>query len=60
MQVGSPGQIESELISNSWMTLKTNSEFIFDESVTNKWNDAYKLLGINPNNLIINIQEAVN
>ena len=46
-----PGQIESELISNSWMTLKTDSNFIFDESVSNKWNDAYDILGVDPNKL---------
>ena len=46
-----PGQIESELISNSWMTLRTDSNFIFDESVSNKWNDAYDLLGVDPNKL---------
>ena len=46
-----PGQIESELISNSWMTLRTDSNFIFDESVSNKWNDAYYLLGVDPNKL---------
>lgn len=46
-----PGQIESELISNSWMTLRTDSNFIFDESVSNKWNDAYDLLGVDPNRL---------
>ena len=44
-------QIESELISNSWMTLRTDSNFIFDESVSNKWNDAYDLLGVDPNKL---------
>ena len=46
-----PGQIESELISNSWMTLSTDSNFIFDESVSNKWNDAYDMLGVDPNKL---------
>ena len=46
-----PGQIESELISNSWMTLRTDSNFIFDESVSNKWNDAYDMLGVDPNKL---------
>ena len=46
-----PGQIESELISNSWMTLRTDSNFIFDESVSNKLNDAYDLLGVDPNKL---------
>ena len=46
-----PGQIESELISNSWMTLRTDSKFIFDESVSNKWNDAFDILGVDPNKL---------
>ena len=46
-----PGQIELEIASNSWMTLETDSNFIFDESVTNKWKDAYGLLGIDPNKL---------
>ena len=50
----SPGQIEMELASNNWMTLSTNPEFIFDEKVSNKWYDAFRLLGVNPNNLSSN------
>ena len=46
-----PGQLEQELVLNSWMTLKTNSEFIFDEEVKNKWNKAYNLLGVDPNKI---------
>ena len=46
-----PGQIEHELASNSWMTLKTNSDFIFDDTVGNKWKEAYGLLGVDPNKL---------
>ena len=46
-----PGQIELELSSNSWMTLDTDSNFIFDESVSNKWKDAFNMLGIDPNKL---------
>ena len=45
------GQIELELASNSWMVLEADSNFIFDESVSNKWNDAYNLLGVDPNKL---------
>ena len=33
------------------MTLQADSNFIFDESVSNKWNDAYNLLGVDPNKL---------
>ena len=46
-----PGQIEKEIIANSWMTLSTDSQFLFDEEVSNKWNKAYNLLGIDPNKL---------
>ena len=47
----SPGQIEKEILSNSWMTLSADSSFLFDEEVTNKWNKAYNLLGIDPGKL---------
>ena len=46
-----PGQIEKEILSNSWMTLQTDSSFLFDDEVSNKWLNAYKLLGIDPNKL---------
>ena len=47
----SPGQLENEILSNSWMTLQTDSSFLFDDEVSNKWLNAYKLLGIDPNKL---------
>ena len=46
-----PGQLEDEIRQNSWMTMQTDSKFIFDKHVTNKWNEAYKLLGFDPNHL---------
>ena len=46
-----PGQLEKEIIHNSWMTLSVDSSFLFDEEVSKKWNQAYKLIGIDPNNL---------
>ena len=49
-----PGQIEVELASNSWMTLEADNSFIFDDTVSNKWNDAFNLLGIDPNKLSYN------
>ena len=45
------GQLENEILSNSWMTLQTDSSFLFDDEVSNKWLNAYKLLGIDPNKL---------
>ena len=46
-----PDQIEKEILGNSWMTLSADSAFLFDEEVTNKWNKAYRLLGVDPNKL---------
>ncbi len=46
-----PGQIEKELLANSWMTIDANSTFLFDDEVSNKWNKAYNLLGVDPNKL---------
>ncbi len=45
------GQLENEIIANSWMTVSTDSKFLFDEEVNNKWSQAYNLLGIDPNKL---------
>ena len=45
------GQIEKEILANSWMTLSTDSKFLFDEEVSNKWNKAYNLLGVDPKKL---------
>ena len=33
------------------MTLSVDSSFLFDEDVSTKWTQAYRLLGIDPNNL---------
>ena len=44
----SPGQLEQEISANSWMTLATDSSFLFDDEVTNKWLNAYNLLGVDP------------
>ena len=46
-----PGQLEFEIKNNGWMLLHVESDFIFDENVSSKWNDAYKLMGINPSSL---------
>ena len=46
-----PGQLEKEIIENSWISLSTDVNFIFDNEVSNKWTEAYKIAGINPINL---------
>ena len=42
------GQLEHEIKQNSWMTLPVKSSFIFDEHVSNKWDEAYKIMGFDP------------
>ena len=46
-----PGQLEKEILLNSWMTLSADSSFLFDEEVSNKWLKAYNLLGVDPSKL---------
>ena len=53
-----PGQLENEIIQNSWMSLSVNSDFLFDNAISKKWNEAYKLLGINPANLTAGFGKA--
>ena len=45
------GQLENEIMQNSWMSLPVETNFLFDDALLKKWDEAYKLLGINPINL---------
>ena len=45
------GQLENEIKQNSWMTLPVESSFIFDGQVSNKWGEAYKMMGFDPTSL---------
>ena len=42
------GQLELEIKQNSWMTLPVESSFIFDDQTLDKWDLAYKMIGIDP------------
>jgi len=46
-----PGQLENEIIQNSWISLSVDTSFLFDEEVSHKWSQAYKIMGVDPNNL---------
>lgn len=46
-----PGQLEHEIMRNSWMSLSVDNSFLFDDEVSRKWLQAYKLMGIDPNSL---------
>ena len=45
------GQLEYEIKQNSWVTLPVNSSFVFDDQVSNKWNEAYEMIGFDPTSL---------
>ena len=45
------GQLDNEIMQNSWMSLPIETSFLFDDVLSKKWDQAYKLLGINPINL---------
>ena len=47
----SPGQLEAEILQNSWMSLPVDTSFLFDDEVSRKWTQAYKIMGVDPNNL---------
>lgn len=43
-----PGQLESEIARNAWLTVKADHTVIFDTPVSQRLNRAYGLLGIDP------------
>ena len=44
-----PGQLESELIQNAWLTGPVFDEVIFDVPAERRWAEAVKKMGIDPN-----------
>ena len=44
-----PGQLEYEMMQNSWMSLSVDNSFLFDDEISRKWSQAYKIMGIDPN-----------
>ncbi len=43
-----PGQLESEIRQNSWITCPASNEIIFNTPVTEKWKEAMKQVGVDP------------
>jgi putative AlgH/UPF0301 family transcriptional regulator len=43
---------------NSWMSLSVDNSFLFDDEVSRKWSQAYKLMGIDPNSLSLESGQA--
>ena len=43
-----PGQLESEIMQNGWLTCEAVPDLVFDENDAGKWEAALKTLGIDP------------
>lgn len=43
-----PGQLESEIMANSWLTCPANETILFETPVEQRWEQAARLLGIDP------------
>ena len=41
-----PGQLEEEIINNSWIKIKEELDLIFDVEAEKKWDKAIKITGI--------------
>ncbi|CAG9412210.1 YqgE/AlgH family protein [Providencia alcalifaciens] len=46
-----PGQLESEIMENSWLTVKADPNLIFNTPLNERWKAAGNLLGINIHNI---------
>ena len=42
-----PGQLETELTENSWLTVEADPKVIFDTPIAERWKVAVQMLGIN-------------
>jgi len=43
-----PGQLESELVQNAWLTSPAIAEIIFEIPLEKRWQEAVKRMGIDP------------
>lgn len=43
-----PGQLESEITQNAWLTCPVADEIVFSEPIESRWEKTVKLMGINP------------
>ncbi len=46
-----PGQLESEIFSDSWLICDPDPNLVFDLNPEHKWNDALKKIGVSPSHL---------
>lgn len=47
-----PGQLEWEMMQNAWLTLPCTNDIIFEMPVEDRWHEALRRLGIDPDMII--------
>ena len=53
-----PGQLETEMQSNAWLTIPADEEILFNTLLTKKWEKALSRLGITPETLSMEVGHA--
>ena len=53
-----PGQLEQELLENSWLTIPADTNLIFDTPLAKRWQQAIARLGIDPRHLSYQVGHA--
>ncbi|MTC31683.1 YqgE/AlgH family protein [Providencia alcalifaciens] len=53
-----PGQLENEIMENSWLTVKADPKLIFDTPLRDRWKAAGDLLGIDIHNISLQAGHA--
>ncbi|WP_372613289.1 YqgE/AlgH family protein [Aquicoccus sp.] len=43
-----PGQLESEILANGWLTAEAGADLVFDTADVRKWSAALRTLGVDP------------
>ena len=49
-----PGQLEDELMRDSWFICPPTQKLVFQDDFDSKWKDSFRILGIDPSRLVLN------
>ncbi|MGL4859223.1 MAG: YqgE/AlgH family protein, partial [Enterobacteriaceae bacterium] len=47
-----PGQLESELLDNAWLTVEADAAILFHTSIAERWHKAARKLGIEMHKMV--------
>jgi putative transcriptional regulator len=53
-----PGQLEAEMLANTWLSVPATPEIVFDVPFSERWMSAAKMLGVDINRLTPNAGHA--